>query len=212
MPDPLPPPNSDRSDDAAPGWDAIDAACAAIYVDQVPRHVGYTPPAALSANLDGCSAYDAGDHWHYVSYGLSELYEPGPNDDPAYSGWGFELTLRLAKALAEVNAPGWPFTMINELAKQVNTNRMLLEPGHWIDLGAPATGYPDLPDAPNTNCTVFAVDDDPMLGTISTPHGAVTFLQLVPVTAADKQRMVAGSTASVLAGLRGESRLLIFRP
>jgi hypothetical protein len=28
---------------------------------QTPRHVGYTPPATLSRNLHGCSAYGAGD-------------------------------------------------------------------------------------------------------------------------------------------------------
>ncbi len=32
------------------------------------RHVGYTPPAAFSTNLQGCSAYRAESHWHYVSY------------------------------------------------------------------------------------------------------------------------------------------------
>ena len=66
----------------SPGWQAIDDAAAALYGDAPPRHVGYQPPAAFSDNLQGCSAYRAQDHWHYISYGLSELYVPEPADDP----------------------------------------------------------------------------------------------------------------------------------
>ena len=36
------------ADDSAPGWDAIDAALAARYGDQEPRHVGSGAPASLS--------------------------------------------------------------------------------------------------------------------------------------------------------------------
>jgi hypothetical protein len=81
----------------APGWQAIDDAMARLYGTALPRHVGYSPPATFSTNLQGCSAYDAGDHWHYVSHGLSELYGPDPRADPTLSGWGFELTIRVCR-------------------------------------------------------------------------------------------------------------------
>lgn len=202
----------DHSGDQAPGWDAIDAACHRIYGDQRPHHVGYTPPAALSTNLQGCSAYDAGDHWHFVSYGLSELYRPGPDDDRASSGWGFELTLRAAKPLAGTDPPGWGFVMVNEMAKHVNGQQVLLRPGDRIDLGRPVTGSPDVEGAPETDCTVFAIAVDPQLGTIETVNGRVTFLQLVGVTAADEDEMVATSTEDVLNRARRVSPLLVLHP
>ena len=46
----------------------------------------------------GISIYRAEDppHWHFVTYGFSELYSK-ESDDPAVSGWGFELTFRLVR-------------------------------------------------------------------------------------------------------------------
>lgn len=194
----------------SPGWQAIDDALAARYGDQEPRHVGYHPPMAFSHNLQGCSAYRAEGHWHYVSYGLSELFVPGPEDDPAFSGWGFELTLRVAGA-GEA-APEWPFTMLNEMAKHVNGNAALLEPGSRLDLRAPVTGHPHLPDAPSTSLTVFAVALDPELGRIETPNGEVAFLQLVGVTSQEQEEMAASSTAEVLESLARTSPLLVTDP
>lgn len=195
----------------APGWEAIDAALRPLYGDQAPRHIGYMPPAALSTNLQGCSAYQAEDHWHYISYGLSQLYHPGPQDDPEVSGWGFELSLRVP--LGDDNhAPGWPFTMLNELAKHVNGNRVRLEPGDRIDLQAPITGYPHTPDGVPTELTVFAMTVDPQLGTIHTANGRLTFLQAVGVTQHEKDRMITESTAAVLDELAQTSSLLITDP
>jgi hypothetical protein len=215
QPQPGPPSDAADDDDAAPGWDAIDAALRSRYGDQEPRHVGYVPPAAFSTNLQGCSAYQADDHWHYVSYGLSELYHPGPHDDPEVSGWGFELSLRVPRADGDGpgdQAPGWPFTMLNELAKHVNGNRVPLAPGDRIDLGAPVTGYPHTPDGPPTGLTVFALTVDPQLGTIDTPNGRLTFLQAVGVTPLEKERMLAETTAAVLDDLARANALLITDP
>ena len=198
-------------DEQAPGWDAIDAALGGVYGAQPPRHVGYQLPAAFSAGLQGCSAYDAGDHWHYVTYGLSELYLPGPEDDPQFSGWGFELTLRVRRD-AEPEPPGWPFTMLDQLAKHVNTHGVLLEPGHRIDLAAPVTGHPHTPDGPPTDLTVFALALDPQLGSIDTPNGRVAFLQVVGVTADEKQQMLSTSTARVLDRLAATDPLLVTDP
>jgi len=194
----------------SPGWQAIDDALAAVYGDIAPRHVGYQPPAAFSDNLQGCSAYWAGNHWHYISYGLSELYVPGPDDDPEFSGWGFELTMRAPGT--EPEAPSWPFTMINEMAKHVNGNRVLLQPGDRIDLQVPVTGFPNVPDAPQTALTVFAVATDQDLGVIETPNGRVEFLQLVGVTADEKSQMLASSTAEVLEQLAQLNPSLINEP
>ncbi len=192
-------------DDSAPGWDAIDAALAARYGDQQPRHVGSGVPASLSQHLQGCSAYAAEGHWHYVTYGLSELFEPIPEANPEVSGWGFELTMRVPRDGDE--PPAWPFRMLDEIAQYVNDSRAVLAPGHRIDFRQPVTGHPGIEGAPPTALTVFAFAVDPELGEIDTPNGRVVFLQAVGVTAEEKERMLAGSTAEVLAGL-GDPLLL----
>ena len=97
--------NANDTGDKAPGWEAIDAALRPLYGDQAPRHIGYMPPAALSTNLQGCPAYQAEGHWHYISYGLSQLCHPGPQDDPDVSGWG--LSYRCAfPAVTTTTLPG----------------------------------------------------------------------------------------------------------
>jgi hypothetical protein len=196
----------------APGWDAIDAALSPLYPGVEPRHVGYHPPRGfVGGALQGCSAYLADGHWHYVTYGLSELYQPGPEDDPEWSGWGFELTCRVVRG-TETEAPGWPFSMLNELAKHVNTNKVLLEAGHRIDLQQPITGHPHLPDAPPTDLTVYALTLDPQLGSIDTPNGKVEFLQAVGVSSPEKAEMLETSTAAVLTRLAEGNPLLITDP
>lgn len=83
--------------------------------------------------------------------------------------------------------------MLNEMARHVNSNKVLLEPGRRIDLRRPVTGYPNLPAAPDTGLTVFAVSTDPVLGEISSPNGKVVFLELVGVTAEEKDEMLQSS-------------------
>jgi hypothetical protein len=51
--------------------------------------------------LDGISVYDGGDFWHFVTYGFSDLYEK-ETKDPEWSGFGFELTMKLKKTASVV--------------------------------------------------------------------------------------------------------------
>ena len=84
----------DQEDDEvrAIGWDAIDAALSPWYSDQEPKHYGTIVPAMLGGNdpLQGISVYknlEPLPHFHYVTYGFSELYEK-ESEDPEYSGFG----------------------------------------------------------------------------------------------------------------------------
>ena len=84
----------------AVGWDAITDACEIIYPDQKePRHYGTLVKWRLGGNdpLDGISIYDGGDYWHFVTYGLSEIYEK-ETDNKDVSGYGMEFTFKLKKA------------------------------------------------------------------------------------------------------------------
>ena len=82
------------------GWDAITHTLLAQYPSQTdPIH--YAPPVSYrlggSDPLDGISIYDGGEFYHFVTYGFSELYEK-ESENEQYSGFGFELTLKLRKS------------------------------------------------------------------------------------------------------------------
>ena len=73
---------------------------AELYPGQTPRHAA--PPIAPQhdrlgrASVEGTNVYDAGGAWHYVTLGLTELYDQsdaslGPN------GIRCELSMRVAK-------------------------------------------------------------------------------------------------------------------
>ena len=69
----------------APGWDAITNEFDRIYPGQTnPKHYAPMIKYEFGGNdpLRGISVYDAGDSWHFVSYGLTELYEKkSPNKE-----------------------------------------------------------------------------------------------------------------------------------
>ncbi len=127
------------------------------------------------------------------------------------SGWGIELTMRVVRG-REPSAPRWPFVALHTLAEHVHTSRTPLRGGDRIDLHRPITGYPELPDAPPTDQTMFAATVDPQLGMLRGPNGRVTFLQVVGATPAEKARMIATSTEAVLAEFARFNRLLVIDP
>ena len=60
--------------DGAPGWDSITAAFAAVYPDVTPVHKALPPGLAFGAPLQGVSAFPGPHGWHFVTYGLTELW------------------------------------------------------------------------------------------------------------------------------------------
>jgi suppressor of fused-like protein len=183
------------TDDEAPGWTAIDAALQRIYGDAKPQHWGTLIRWRLGGPdpLDGISAYRREDpvpHWHYIGYGMSALYE---NDDPTsdLSDWGFEFTFRLARG-DEEQAPIWPASLLQNLARYVHQSGNWFEAGHHLDLNGPIAA-----DRP-TQLTKAFFALDPELGTIDTPHGTVEFLQVVGVTADEHQAGQDWNTLGVL--------------
>lgn len=84
---------------SAVGWDAITAACEAVYPTQKdPKHYGTLLKWQFGGNdpLEGISIYDAGAYWHFVTYGLSELYQK-ESENQDISGYGMEFTFKLKK-------------------------------------------------------------------------------------------------------------------
>jgi hypothetical protein len=169
------------ADDDAPGWHAIDAACAQLYPDQTnPLHVASVPHPPLGGDglIYGISAYRAEGpprHWHFVTYGFSELYAK-ESDDPKVSGWGFELTFRLTRAPREKQPPNWAFSFLMNLGRYVRRSRNPFGAGHNMNLNGPIA----LGSATAIRAITFATD--PQLGAIDTPNGRVEFLQVVGIT------------------------------
>ncbi|HEX8654306.1 MAG TPA: suppressor of fused domain protein [Allosphingosinicella sp.] len=170
----------DPPEDAAPGWDAIDAALASLYPDQKPRHVAPFIRRILGGPdpLDGISAWKRDEptpHWHFVSYGLTELYTKDW-DDPERSGFGFELTFRLARDAAEDEPPMWPFSLLQNIARYVFESGNVIDDGHWMNANGPIARDNE------TSLRSLAFVTDPELGSIGTPHGRVAFIQIVGLT------------------------------
>ena len=91
---------SDKNNDVnVNGWDAITNLCDKIYPNQEnPKHYGTLISWKLGGNdpLKGISIYDSGDYWHFITYGLSELYEK-ESAIKDVNGYGMELTFKLKK-------------------------------------------------------------------------------------------------------------------
>ncbi len=177
-------------DDAAPGWDAIDAALKKLYPDQEPRHYG-TPIKYMIGGpdpIDGLSIYQAQDadgaHLHIVTYGFSELYYAEEALGEEFSKFGFELTMRLRPHGEDDNPPMWAMNMLQNVAKYVFKSGNWLEDGHYMTAKGPIKSGAD------TKLFGLAFTEDPELGAIQTVHGEVQFLQVFGVTQNELDQMV----------------------
>ena len=172
----------------APGWDAITARFAAQYQGQkYPAHFGmYTSMKPGEAGpLDGISVYNGGEYFHFVTYGLSELYEK-QNGNPDRSGYGFELTVKLKKEGLD-NPPLEVRHMCSflQMIAGITTNggHQFL-PGQIIPIsrerGFDVTG--------KSRMTGFITKEDE-LGTLLTPFGKVQLIQLIGVTSEETEKL-----------------------
>lgn len=163
--------------DATPGWDAIDRVLKQHYPSQEPLHYGTVIKYSMGGDdpLDGTSIYSRPDHWHYVTYGFSELYEK-ESENPDWSGFGFEMTFRLRRN-DEAEPPVWPITLMQNLARYVFNSGNVFHAGDYLDLNGPIFLESD------TDIRAVAFRIDPDLGeNHSTPFGRLDFRQMVGLT------------------------------
>ena len=191
--------DDDRTD--APGWDAIDAALRPIYGTREPLHYGTVVSYALGGPdpIHGISAYANDDppHWHFVTYGFTELWAK-ESDDPSTSGFGFELTFRPTRQPGEDQPPTWALNFLQNLGRYVFETGNGFGVGHTLPLNGPIMlGSPTLIHAAS-----FA--PDPELPPIDTPSGRVEFLQIVGLTM-DELEAISSWNAAAFLELRGQS-------
>jgi len=197
-----------------PGWQAIDDRLEKIYGSMEARH--YPPLCGIhyvaggTDPIDGASIYDSSHqtfHRHMVSYGMSELYYNEEKAGGEFSKWGFEFTFRLAPFKDDEHDPIWAINVMNNLARYVFSSGKWFEENHFI----PANGPIRLNTETEITGFVFALD--PELGKIDTPHGEVSFLQLVGITNAEvedlKKNPTIGAVQELIEKLKKDNPLLI---
>ena len=173
----------------AAGLQALYSACRSVYPNQPnPLQVSAVTKIWMGGPdpLDFISMYDnPGDpsndissHWHYISFGLSDLYGDGRiykiNGSGSPSGFGFELSFRLKKGDGETSPPTWPATVMQSLAKYVFNSDNTLCPGDHVSWHSSL-------DSSDSRIQHMLMMEDPQLGTVMTPFGSVTFVQIVGV-------------------------------
>lgn len=180
----------------AEGWLNIEKEFLRVYPGQTkPKHYGTLVKWRLGGNdpLDGISIYDGGDYWHFVTFGLSELYEK-ESENKEISGYGYEMTLKLKKYKfedeeAEIkNICG----ILQSIARITFNNGEIFLPNEFIYTGQ-QTGM----DAKQkSNITGFITISDTSVNTIDTPNGKVDFLELIGMTDAELKTL--SNKASVI--------------
>jgi Suppressor of fused protein (SUFU) len=113
-----------------PGWAFVESVFADLYPGQAPRHAALpiAPSRELQlgrASVEGTNVYDAGGAWHYVTLGLTDLYDQsdasiGPNAIRC------ELSMRVAKR-ATAEPPLWPVAFLGRIASHVRQGAVLAQ-------------------------------------------------------------------------------------
>ena len=169
-----------------PGWTAIDQALEKVYGNVVPKHYGPLCGIHYVAGgtdpIDGISIYESEKgtaHKHLVTYGMSELYYNENAAGEEFSKWGFEFTMRLVPYREDKDQPFWIMHLFNNLARYVIKSGRWFEENEFIPAGGPIRLETD------TEIVGVITVLDPELGKMQTPHGEVSFIQLVGITQAE---------------------------
>ncbi|KAJ8418100.1 hypothetical protein AAFF_G00138090 [Aldrovandia affinis] len=194
-----------------PGLQAIYAECRRLYPEQpnplqvtaiVKYWLGGPDPLdyiSMYRNV-GCPAQDVQEHWHYVSFGLSDLYgdnrvhEFTGQDGP--SGFGFELTFRLKREVGETAPPTWPAELMQGLARYVFQSENTFCSGDHVSWHSPL-------DNSESRIQHMLLTEDPQMQSVQTPFGLITFLQIVGVCTEELQAAQQWNGQGILDLLRG---------
>ncbi len=166
-----------------PGWEAIDKECRRVFPHsrEPAHHYASLIKWALGGNdpLDGISIYDGGKYWHFVTFGLSELYEK-ESDNTEISGCGMEFTFKLKKddyenTEAEIKCI---CGILQSIARITFTKGEIFNAYEYL-----YTGQTEGIDSKmQSNITGFITIPDNDFRTIDTPHGKLKFIEFIGVT------------------------------
>lgn len=171
------------------GWQAITDAAATAHPDQDESLLFRTQVTYEQGGddpLDAVAVYRVAEptpHWHYVGYGLTDIYDAGVASADAegnsLSGFGYELTIRVAdeRALeADAQPPAWPPALLQVLARHVVDTGDVFQPGSVVLSTSPLVqGFP-------TELTSVVFIADQQLWPVDGPSGQIRFAQTVGLT------------------------------
>lgn len=168
----------------ARGWEAITEAFERIYPSQKdPKHYGSLIKWRLGGKdpLDGISVYDGGDYLHFVTYGMSELYDKeSPNGE--VSGYGMEFTLKLKKGTGDEEAEIRCICgILQAIARMTFTDGEMFLPYEYLYTGQKE----GIDTEARSGITGFITIPDRDVKPIVTPNGSVEFVQFIGVTDAE---------------------------
>lgn len=164
------------------GWDAIDKLCDEVYKEQKnPKHYGTLISYQFGGKdpLQGISVYDGGSYWHFITYGLSELYE---KESPVkeVSGYGMEFTFKLKKDNYEneENEIKCICGILQSIARITFTTGEIFNAYEYL-----YTGQTEGIDYNRkSKLTGFITIEDDKFHSINTPNGIVNFVEFIGVT------------------------------
>lgn len=164
------------------GWESIEAEFFRLYPTQMnPKHYGVLVKRRFGGPdpLDGISVYDAGDYWHFVTFGLSELYEK-TSSNKEISGNGLEFTFKLKKGSYEDEEKEIRTIcgVLQDVAKMIVDAGEVFKANEYIYTGQ-TTG---IDSQGKSKITGFITVLDESTNVLFTPNGRVEFLELVGVT------------------------------
>nr|ACZ64513.1 sufu-like protein [Schmidtea mediterranea] len=215
-------------DKDSPGIQAIYEACYTLYSDQP------TPPQVTALQkfwlggpdpLDFISMYENNGfknnanndfesscaHWHYITYGLSDLYgdarlhDQSSSDGP--SGFGFELTFRLKRS-NEIKAPLWPAMLLQSLARYLFRSQAKFAPGDHIPWGRPLEDTTNCSKEDeefskcNSRITNMLIAPDAQIQRVYSKHGYIDFFQVVGICDEEMQLARRWSGIEMIAAMR----------
>lgn len=174
----------------AHGWDAISAEFGRLYPGQTnPKHYGTLISWELGGNdpLRGISIYEDSDCLHFVTYGLTELYEK-ESDDLEYSGYGMEFTFRLKKGCYENEEAEIKGIcgILQAIARITFTQGEIFNPYEYIYTGQQL----GIDTQQKSAITGFITIPDVKAQPLETPNGKVEFTQLIGVKDAELQLLL----------------------
>jgi hypothetical protein len=182
------------------GWAFIEALFAELYPGQTPKHAALpiAPERDLRlgrASVEGTYVYDAGHAWHYVTLGLTELYDQsdasfGPN------GIRCELSMRVAKR-GSAEPPLWPVAFLRKIAGHVSQGTVLAQAVTFRT--GPIAGAPT-----EAGFEAAVALLDPAITPRPGPFGKVGVILLVGLTARQLDEIKHAGSAGLIAAIAAD--------
>lgn len=136
-----------------------------------------------------------------VTYGFSGVLSP----EPERQGLNYELSLAVGH---ESPVHPWAVALLRHLCRYQLTSGNELMVGDVMPCHAPITCIPFPPEhhaaMPPTNADSLVVVNDPVLGTIATPHGVIAVRRIVGITA-HELRVIGPEPAAHRESIYGET-------